>query len=248
MSLHRLLIGLYDYQACSVGLKMDVCMHRLQESRSQTTVNRSTEFEVTTSLRRTTVCTSVIVSYGVKMKDVLASQCNVRVVTFFSPKLTKTSSVRYRLLLSSKRSSLSLYRLRVVWALTEKTTGEYEFGSFSSWSCGSDWSPWKKPKRKDISLHDRSSAWRTRLFKWRTPYVGLRHFFWFFCRNSFDRDVGQFAAKWLAFLAMSILSPRLLDRRLTLSKEQVLSLISTATKWGSCYFLLCISKISTLTL
>ena len=39
---------------------------------------------------------------------------------FFSPKLTKTSSIRYRLLLSSKRSSLSLYRLRDVWALTEK--------------------------------------------------------------------------------------------------------------------------------
>ena len=30
--LHRLLIGLYDYQACSVGLKMDVYMHRPQES------------------------------------------------------------------------------------------------------------------------------------------------------------------------------------------------------------------------
>ena len=61
MPLHRLLIGLYDYQACSVGLKMDVYMHRRQESRSQSTVNRSTEFEVTTSLRRNTVCTSVIV-------------------------------------------------------------------------------------------------------------------------------------------------------------------------------------------
>ena len=37
----------------------------------------------------------------------------------------------------------------------------------------------EKPKRKDISLHDRSSAWRTRLFKfkWRKPCVGLRHFF-----------------------------------------------------------------------
>ena len=31
---------------------------------------------------------------------------------FFSPKLTKTSSIRDRLLLTSKRSSLSLYRLR----------------------------------------------------------------------------------------------------------------------------------------
>ena len=55
MPLHMLLIGLYDYQACSVGLKMDVYMHRRQESRSQSTVNRSTEFEVTTSLRRNTV-------------------------------------------------------------------------------------------------------------------------------------------------------------------------------------------------
>ena len=83
MPLHRLLIGLYDYQACSVGLKMDVYMHRVRELRSQTTVNRSTEFEVTTSLRRNTVCTSVIVGYCVKMKEVFASPCNVRVVTFF---------------------------------------------------------------------------------------------------------------------------------------------------------------------
>ena len=65
MPLHRLLIGLYDYQACSVGLKMDVYMHRHQDSRSQSTVNRSTEFEVTASLRRNTDCTSVIVGYGV---------------------------------------------------------------------------------------------------------------------------------------------------------------------------------------
>ena len=31
MPLHRLLIGLYDYQACSVGLKMDVYICRLQD-------------------------------------------------------------------------------------------------------------------------------------------------------------------------------------------------------------------------
>ena len=30
--------------------------------------NRSTEFEVTTSLRRNAVCTSLIVGYGVKIK------------------------------------------------------------------------------------------------------------------------------------------------------------------------------------
>ena len=79
MPLHSwLLIGLYDYQACSVGLKMDVYMHRRQESRSQSTVdNRSTEFEVTTSLRRNTVCTSVIVGYGVKMKRRLSAMCGL---------------------------------------------------------------------------------------------------------------------------------------------------------------------------
>ena len=60
-------------------------MHR----RSQSTVNRSTEFEVTTSLRRNTVCTSVIVGYCVKMKDAFASQCNVRVVTFFFSEVDK---------------------------------------------------------------------------------------------------------------------------------------------------------------
>ena len=136
-AVHRLLIGLYDYQACSVGLKMDVYMHRREESRSQSTVdNRSTEFEVTTSLRRNTVCTSVIVGYGVNMKRRLcvSVQC---AGYFFSPKLTKTSSIRDRLLLSSKRSSLSLYRLRDVWALTEKQPVST---SFSSWS-GPDWSP-----------------------------------------------------------------------------------------------------------
>ena len=62
---------------------MDVYMHRRQESRSQSTVdNRSTEFEVTTSLRRNTVCTSVIVGYGVKMKRRLSAMCEL--LLFFS--------------------------------------------------------------------------------------------------------------------------------------------------------------------
>ena len=54
------------------------CMHRRQESRSQSTVdNRSTEFEVTTSLWRNTVYTSVIVGYGVKMKRRLSAMCGL---------------------------------------------------------------------------------------------------------------------------------------------------------------------------
>ena len=172
-----------------------------QESQSQSTVNRSTAFEVTTSLWRNTVCTSVIVGYGVKMKrrPSVSVQC-AGCYFFFLPKLTKTSSIRDRLLLSSKRSSLSLYRLRDVWALTGKTTGEYEFGSFSSWS-GPDWSPWKeKPKRKDISLHGSSS-------KESRVLACANSFFEFFCRNSFDRGIGQFAVKWLAFLAMCAFPP-----------------------------------------
>ena len=89
--------------------------------------NRSTEFDVTTSLRRNTVCTSVIVGYGVKMKRRLSAMCEL---LLFSPKLTKTSSIRDRLLLSSKRSSLSLYRLRDVWALTEKQMVSTSLGVF----------------------------------------------------------------------------------------------------------------------
>ena len=62
---------------------MDVYMHRRQEPRSQSTVdNRSTEFEVTTSLRRNTVCTSVIIGYGVKMKRRLSAMCEL--LLFFS--------------------------------------------------------------------------------------------------------------------------------------------------------------------
>ena len=89
MPLHRLLIGLYDYQACSVGLKMDVYRHRRQESRSQSTVNRSTEFEVTTSLRRNTVCTSVIVGYGVKMKRRLCVSVQCAECYFFFSEVDK---------------------------------------------------------------------------------------------------------------------------------------------------------------
>ena len=138
------------------------------------------------------------------------SAMHVQVVTFFSLKFTKTSSIRDRLLLSSKRSSLSLYRLRDVWALTEKQPVSTSLGVFRH-EVAQTALPRKKPKRKDISLDDRSWAWRTRLFKFksgRKPCVGLRHFFFgFFCRNSFDRDVGQFAAKWLAFLAMLVAWP-----------------------------------------
>ena len=63
---------------------MDVYMHRRQESRSQSTVDRdrSTEFEVTTSLRRNAVCTSVILGYGVKMKRRLSAMCGF--LLFFS--------------------------------------------------------------------------------------------------------------------------------------------------------------------
>ena len=111
MPLRSLLICLYDYQACSVGLKMDAHRHWLQELRSQSTVHRSTEFEVTTSLRRNTVCTSVFLGYGVKMKRRLCVSVQYAGCYFFSPKLRKTSSIRDRLLLSSTRSSLSLYRL-----------------------------------------------------------------------------------------------------------------------------------------
>ena len=50
-----------------------------------------------------------------RCEDEKTSLCNVRVVTFFlRNRRTKTSSIRDRLLLSSKRSSLSLYRLRDV--------------------------------------------------------------------------------------------------------------------------------------
>ena len=60
-------------------------------------------------------CTSVIIGNGVKMKRRLcvSVQC-AGCYFFFSVKLTKTSSIRDRLLLSSKRSDLSLYRLRDV--------------------------------------------------------------------------------------------------------------------------------------
>ena len=58
----------------------------------------------------------------------LSAMCGL--LLFLSPKLTKTSSTRDRLLLSSKRSSLSLYRLRDVWALAEKQPVSTSLGLF----------------------------------------------------------------------------------------------------------------------
>ena len=144
--------------------------------RSQSTVNRSTEFEVTTSLRRNTVCTSVILGYGVKMKDVFASQCNVQVVTFF---LRSWQRRRW-----SEIGCYSAWRGAAIHCIA--------WEMFEHWRKNNQWvrvweffvMKWpglislEKPKRKDISLHDRSWAWWTRLFKfkWRKPCVGLRHF------------------------------------------------------------------------
>ena len=181
MPLHRLLIGLYDYQACSVGLKMDVYMHRRQESRSQSTVNRPTEFEVITSLPRNTVCTSVIVGYGVKMKRCLCVSVQCAGCYFLFSEVDKDVDDPRQAATQLEEEQPCTVLLERCLSTDGKATGEYEFGKFSSWS-GSDWSPKKKPKRKDISLHDRSWAWRTRLFKckWRKPCVGLCLFFFDF--------------------------------------------------------------------
>ena len=138
----------------------------LQESRSQITVYRSTEFEVTASLRRNTVCTSVIVGYGVKMKRRLCISVQCAGCCFFCPKLTKTSSIRDRLLLGSKRSSLSLYRLRDVWALTEKQLVNASLGVFRHEVARIDL-PRKKKLNEKTSVTWLFVSWRTRLFKWR---------------------------------------------------------------------------------
>ena len=68
---------------------MDVYMHRCQESRSQSTVdNRSTEFEVTTSLHAKEHCLYER-DRGLRCEDEKTSQCNVRVVTFFFSEVDK---------------------------------------------------------------------------------------------------------------------------------------------------------------
>ena len=105
--MHSLLIGHYDYQACSVGLKMDVYMHRLQESGSQSTVNRLTEFEVTTSLRRNSVCRSVILGYGVKY----ISWSIFEVYFFFA----KADGLRGRVQFSLRRRPCSRSHRRSWW-------------------------------------------------------------------------------------------------------------------------------------
>ena len=82
MPLHRLLIGLYDYQACSVGLKMDVYIHRRQESRSPKHSRQQIDRVRGDDVLAKAVCTSVIVGYGVKMKRRLSAMCEL--LLFFS--------------------------------------------------------------------------------------------------------------------------------------------------------------------
>ena len=112
---------------------MDVYMHRRQESRSESTVNRSTEFKVTTSLRRITVCTSVIVGYGVKMKRrlcVLVQQC-AGCYFFFSEVDKDVVDPRWAATQLEEEQPFTVSLERCL-STNGKTTGEYEFGSFLS--------------------------------------------------------------------------------------------------------------------
>ena len=127
-----------------------------------------------------------------RCEDEKTSQCNVRVVTFFSPKLTKTSSIRDRLLLNSKRSSLSLYRLRDVWALTEKQPASTSLGVFRHEVARTDL-PRKNLNEKTSAymivreLGERGSSSSSEESRVLACAI---FFFLIFCRNSFDRDVG----------------------------------------------------------
>ena len=123
-----------------------------------------------------------------------ATMCGL--LLFFSPKLTKTSSIRDRLLLSSKRSSLSLYGLRDVGALTEKQPVSTSLGVFRHEVARTDL-PRKNLNEKTSAymivreLGERGSSSSSE----ENRVLARAIFFKFFCRNSFDRDVGQFAAK-----------------------------------------------------
>ena len=134
-------------------------------------------------------------------KDVFASKCNVRVVAFFLRSWQRRRRSEIRLLLSSKRSSLSLYHLRDVWALTEKQPVSTSMGVFRHEVAQTDLT------RKN--LNEKASAYMiVRPLGKRgsssegSPVLACAIFFWIFCQNSFERDVGHFAATWLAFLAM----------------------------------------------
>ena len=135
MPLHLLLVGLHDYQAFSVGLRMDVYMHRLQEARSQSTVYRLTGFEVMASLRRNTLCLSVILFYVVKMKIRLCVSVQGAGCFISSLKLTRTLSIRDRLLLSSKLSSLhcNAWEMFEHWRTNNRWVRGWEFFVTNGW-------------------------------------------------------------------------------------------------------------------
>ena len=109
---------------------------------------------------------------------------------FFSLKLTKTSSIRDRLLLSSKRSSLSLYRLRDVWALTEKQPVSTSLGVFRH-EVAQTALPRKNLNKKTSAymivreLGERGSSSSSEESR---VYVCLRHFFFGFFLSKLVRS------------------------------------------------------------
>ena len=174
-------------------------MHRLLQSRHQSTVYRLTGFEVTASLRRNTWCLSVILFYGVRMKIRLCVSVQGADCFLSFLKLTRTSFIGDRPLLSSKRSSLQCN----AWEMFELWR-TIEVGSLSS-RIG-----WHLICREN--LNEKTSAYMI------PRQLGKRgssdeegrvlayasFFFFLICRRcySLDHDVGQFAVKWLAFIAM----------------------------------------------
>ena len=111
---------------------MDVYMHRRQESRrNQSTVNRSTEFKATTSLRRNTVCTSVIVGYGVKMKRRLCVSVQCACCYFFFSEVDNDVVDPRQAATQLEEERPFTVSLERCLSTDGKTTGEYDFGSFS---------------------------------------------------------------------------------------------------------------------
>ena len=117
--LHRLLTGLYDYHACSVSLKMDVYMHglrwapRIAEPKHSREIDRVRSDDVLAKEHCVYERDRRLRCEDEKTSLRLSAMCWL-LGFFFSEVDKDVVRIRDRLQLRSKRSSLSLYRLRDV--------------------------------------------------------------------------------------------------------------------------------------
>ena len=160
---------------------MHTCIDSKHHGAKTQSTDRQSQFEVTTSLRSNTACSSVLVGYGVKMKRRLYVRVQSAVVIFlWSWQRCRRSKIGC----CSARRGTAFHC--IAWEMFEhwRKNNRWPGGGGGGLEVFRQEVPRtslsKRTWTKRHRLNDRSSAWQTRPFKWRRPWAVLRHFYFLF--------------------------------------------------------------------